>query len=77
MSKFTVSAVLAILRVLVGVLRRASRLVYAVLDVIDDGCLNGSAARPEWYGVLESALSTLDSLLSGVCEVENKLNGKV
>lgn len=73
MSKFTVSAVLAILRVLAGVLSRANRLIYAVLDIIDDGCLNGSASRPEWFGILESAISTIESLLSHVFSIENKL----
>ena len=72
MSKFTISAVLGILRVLIGVLSRASRLIYAVIDLVDDGCLNASAPRPEWYDLLRASLDSIDAVLSHLNGINNE-----
>lgn len=74
MSKFTVSAVLGILRVLIGVLSRASRLIYCIIDLIDDGCLNASAARPQWYDLLRGCLDSIDAILSHVNSIQTEVS---
>lgn len=76
MSKFTISAVLGILRVLIGALSRCSRLIYAVIDLIDDGCLNASAPRPQWYDLLRGCLDSLDAILSHVNGISGELNNE-
>ena len=73
MSKFTINAVLAVLRVLIGVLSRGARLIYAILDLVDDGCLNASCNRPDWYQTFLAAASSLESLVSNVGCVKNEL----
>ena len=76
MSKFTISAVLGILRVLIGALSRCTRLIYAVIDLIDDGCLNASAPRLQWYDLLRGCLDSLDAILSHVNGISNKLGNE-
>lgn len=76
MSKFTISAVLGILRVLIGALSRCSRLIYAVMDLIDDGCLNASATRPQWYELLRGCLDSLDAILSHVNGISGELGNE-
>lgn len=73
MSKFTINAVLSVLRVLIGVLSRASRLIYAILDLVDDGCLNASCNRPQWYQTFMTAISSVDELLINLGAVSNEL----
>lgn len=73
MSKFTISAVLGVLRVLIGALSRCSRLIYAVIDLVDDGCLNSSATRPQWYDLLRGCLDSLDAILSHVNGISSEI----
>lgn len=63
MSNFTLRTILGILRILISVLERASHLVVAIVDVADDGVVNGSA-RPEWYSSLVYVCETIDSILA-------------
>lgn len=76
MSKFTISAILGVLRVLIGALSRCSRLIYAVIDLVDDGCLNASVLRPQWYDLLRGCLDSLDAILSHVNGISGELGNE-
>lgn len=69
MSKITISAVLYCLRISISFVEKVIRLIYTVIDLIDDGCINSSVQRPSWVPHLIAALNTLESVgaqLSGV-----------
>lgn len=71
MSKITINAVLTVLRLVISLVGKCCRLIYTIIDLVDDGCLNASAPRPEWLTVLPSAINTLESLLSHLSSVED------
>ena len=62
MSKFTINAALALLRFVLNLLPRAIRVVYAIIDLVDDGCINSSVPRPAWMTTLSSVIDTLTAV---------------
>lgn len=71
MSKITINAVLTLLRLVTAIVGKAIRIIYAISDLVDDGCLNNSVSRPEWMSVLNQALVSLQSLGSSLSSVED------
>ena len=69
MSKLTISAILSVIRLAIVILSKGARLFYSVLDLCDDGIINQSYQKPDWYedivrvlGILEDASSSLSNL---------------
>lgn len=69
MSKITLSAILTLIRLVIVLVNKGVRLVYAIIDLCDDGIVNQSVEKPAWYdkavaiiGVLEESVSSLSSI---------------
>lgn len=77
MSKITVNAVLTVLRLAVVLTAKVIRLLYAICDLVDDGCLNASVSRPDWLITLKTVLSSLESLNGHLCGVESEVSTEV
>lgn len=77
MPKITISAVLFVLRLAVKLIDKLIRLVYTIMDLVDDGCLNSSSPRPDWMLMLTAAISTLSSIGSDFTKIENALADEV
>lgn len=73
MSKITISAVLTVLRLAIGLTQKIIRLIYVVMDLVDDGCVNASVVRPDWMQFLVSALNTFESLGAELSSVEDSV----
>lgn len=74
MSKVTISAILAVVRLVLNLISKAVRLVYSVIDLCDDGCINNSIPRPEWVSSLLAVIDTLESVGSEMVSVESKIS---
>lgn len=73
MSKITINAVLTVLRLVVAFLGKCVRLLYTVIDLVDDGCINSSVSRPDWVVTLASVINTLESLQIHTSSIEDDL----
>lgn len=74
MSKFTINAAIALLRLALNLLPKIIRLIYAVIDLVDDGCLNSSVPRPAWMSSLQNVIDTLTAVGSDLTSVENEVS---
>lgn len=74
MPKITISAVLFVLHLALKLTDKLIRLIYTIMDLVDDGCLNSSSPRPDWMLMLTAAISTLTSLGSDFTQIESKLS---
>lgn len=54
-------------------LSKGSRLVYSVIDLCDDGIINQSVPRPDWYEYLVRVLSLLEDATSTLSSIEDNL----
>lgn len=73
MSKITINAVLTVLRLVISLTTKIVRLIYSIIDLVDDGCINASAPRPEWMSVLCSAINTIESVGAHLISVEDDI----
>lgn len=73
MSKITVNAVLTVLRLVVSLTTKCIRLIYSIMDLVDDGCINASVARPDWMITLVSVLDTFQNLSSHLSSIEDEV----
>lgn len=71
MSKITINAVLSCLRLVLSLFAKCIRVLYAVMDLADDGCINASLPRPDWMVSVQSVISSLESLGSHISSVED------
>lgn len=71
MSKITVNAVLTVLRLVIVLVNKCIRLGYSIADLVDDGCINASVARPEWMITLQSFLTTFENLRIDLSKLES------
>lgn len=76
MSKFTLNAALALLRFALNLIPKVIRIIYAVIDLIDDGCLNASVPRPQWMTALSSAIDALTAVGSELTSVEGQISNE-
>lgn len=76
MSKFTINAALALLRFALNLLPKICRVIYAVIDLVDDGCLNASVPRPAWMVDLNRIIDTLSAVGSDLTQVESQLSNE-
>lgn len=70
MSKITINAVLTLLRLVIAIVSKSIRVIYAITDLVDDGCINNSVPRPNWMSVLSQALTSLQSVGSSLVSIE-------
>lgn len=75
MSQITISAICSIIRLLLTVLSKGVRLVYVIMDFVDDGIVNQSAEKPSWYDTLAAAINSLEDIIAHFSGVEDELNG--
>lgn len=73
MSKITISAILTLVRLAIVLLSKGSRLVYSVLDLCDDGIINQSYEKPDWYQHVVRVLSLLEDATSSLSNLEDNL----
>lgn len=76
MSKFTINAAIALLRFALNLIPKVIRVLYSVIDLVDDGCLNGSCPRPEWLAQLSNVIDTLTSVGSDLTQVETRISNE-
>lgn len=73
MSKITISAVLTVLRLCVSFLGKAVNLIFTIIDLVDDGCRNGSVDSPEWIKILATAIDSIQNVISHCSGIEDEL----
>ena len=73
MSKITINAVLTVLRLVMFSITKACRLIYAIMDLVDDGCINASVPRPDWMIVLTRALESMQTISTDLSRVEDEV----
>lgn len=73
MSKITLSAVLTLLRLVIVLLNKGVRLVYSIIDLCDDGIINQSADKPNWYDKAVSVIGSLEECTSNLSSIEDEI----
>lgn len=73
MSKITINAVLTVLRLALSFLGKVVRLIYTIIDLVDDGVINQSAPRPDWVAILASAINSIEDVMSHFSGIEDSL----
>lgn len=73
MSKITVNAVLTVLRLVVSLTTKCIRLIYSIMDLVDDGCINASVTRPDWMITLSSVLDSFQQLSGHLSTIEDEV----
>lgn len=73
MSKFTINAALELLRFALNLIPKVIRIVYTIIDLVDDGCINSSVPRPAWMSALSGVIDTLTAVRSDLTLVEGQL----
>lgn len=74
MSKLTLSMILGILRIVLSFGEKVVRMVYSILDIVDDGVINNSVTRPEWVEKVVNALANIEFALSQLRSVEDEVS---
>lgn len=74
MSKITISAILTIIRIALSLGEKLVRAIYMVLDIVDDGIVNNSVQKPDWYERVVSAISNIEFALRSVSGVADSLS---
>lgn len=75
MSKITISAILTIIRIVLTLGEKLIRGLYMIIDICDDGVINSSIPKPEWYEKVVSVISNIEFALHSVSEVSDELSG--
>ena len=81
MSKVTFSMVVAILALVLKFVRAALRAVQVLIDLCDDGKVNGSADLPLWLSEIVKALEGIEATVSDTmssvkeCVDDSDVNG--
>lgn len=76
MSKFTINAALALLRFALNLLPKVTRVIYTIIDLIDDGCINGSVPRPSWMNALQGVIDTLTAVGSELTSIQEQVSNE-
>lgn len=54
-------------------LNKGSRLVYSVIDLCDDGIINQSVEKPDWYEHVLRVIQLLEDATSSLSNLEDNL----
>lgn len=73
MSKSIISIVLRLIAFALAVLPKAVNSILALVDLVDDGCINNSVTRPEWVSDLLEIVEQINSVGSSLIQVQSKV----
>lgn len=73
MSKITLSAILTLIRLVIVLVNKGVRLVYAIIDLCDDGIVNQSAEKPTWYDKAVAIIGALEESASSLSSIEDEI----
>lgn len=73
MSKITLSAILTLIRLGIVLIGKGVRLVYTIIDLVDDGVVNQSAEKPSWYDKAVSIIGSLEDCASNLSSIEDEI----
>lgn len=73
MPKITVSAILTLIRLAIVLLSKGARLIYSVIDLCDDGIINQSYEKPDWYQHVIRVLTLLEDATASLSNLEDNL----
>lgn len=73
MSKITLSAICTLIRLAVVLFGKGVRLVYAIIDLCDDGIVNQSADKPTWYEKAISIINSIEIAISDLSAIEDDI----
>lgn len=73
MSKITISAILTIIRIALSLGEKLVRSYYTILDIVDDGIVNASVSKPDWYDKVVSAIANIEHGLQSLSDVSDIL----
>lgn len=73
MSKITLSAVLTLLRLGIILANKCARLVYSIIDLCDDGMINQSAEKPQWYDRALAVIGALEESATSLSAIEDEI----
>lgn len=74
MSKITLNAALALLRFTLNLIPKVIRILYSIVDLVDDGCLNASVPRPQWMVTISQVIDQLTAVGSDLTQIESQMN---
>ena len=74
MSKITLNAALALLRFTLNLIPKVIRILYSIIDLVDDGCLNASVPRPSWMVTISHVIDQLTAVGSDLTSVESQIS---
>lgn len=73
MSKITLGAICTLLRLVLSLVPKVIRLLYSVVDLVDDGVINQSAEMPSWMDKVASAINQFEDACRLVSQVEDEI----
>lgn len=73
MSKSIISIVLRLIAFALAVLPKAVNSILALIDLVDDGCINNSVTRPEWVSDLLEIVDQINSVGSSLVQIQSKV----
>lgn len=73
MPKITLSAILTLIRLAIVLLGKGVRLIYSIIDLCDDGIVNQSAEKPEWYDRAISVILALEEASASLSSIEDSI----
>lgn len=73
MPKITLSAILTLIRLAIVLLGKGVRLIYSIIDLCDDGMVNQSAEKPEWYDRAISVILALEEASASLSSIEDSI----
>lgn len=73
MSKTIISVVLRLIAFALSALPKAVNSIVALVDLVDDGCINNSVTRPDWVTDLLDIVEQINSVGSSLLRIQSKV----
>lgn len=73
MSKTIISLVLRLIAFALSALPKAVNSILALIDLVDDGCINNSVVRPDWITDLLDVVEQINGVGSTLTQIQNKV----
>lgn len=74
MSKITLSTILTLVRIILSFGEKVVRLIYSIVDICDDGIINGSVDKPAWYDQLIRIINNIEMSFRELGEVSDEIS---
>lgn len=65
--------ILGLLRIILTFGEKVLRLIYTIIDICDDGIINGSADKPIWYDRLISIIGNIETAFRDLGSVSDEI----